>query len=103
MLLHPTIEALKALRLFGMVTALEEQQRTDQWQALSFEERLGLLVDRQRIDQENRSMTAFGNGAPGWANRPRSRMWTWAQGADWIDHCSRHFRPALGSPGIRIS
>ena len=25
MLLHPTIESLKALRLFGMVRALEEQ------------------------------------------------------------------------------
>ena len=28
MLLHPTIESLKALRLFGMVRALEEQQQS---------------------------------------------------------------------------
>jgi len=57
MMLHPTIESLKALRLFGMVKALEEQQQTAQWNALAFEERLGLLVDRERIEQENRSLT----------------------------------------------
>ena len=55
MLLNPTIETLKALRLFGMVQALEEQQQTAEWRALSFEERLGLLVDRERIEKENRS------------------------------------------------
>jgi DNA replication protein DnaC len=58
MLLHPTIESLKALRLFGMVRALEEQQQTTQWNDLMFEERLGLLVDQERLEQENRSLTA---------------------------------------------
>lgn len=58
MLHHPTIEALKALRLFGMVRALEEQARSAEYNALPFEERLGLLVDRERIEQDNRSMTA---------------------------------------------
>jgi len=58
MLHHPTIEALKVLRLFGMVKALEEQERSAEYRALAFEERLGLLVDRERIEQENRSMTA---------------------------------------------
>jgi DNA replication protein DnaC len=58
MLYHPTIEALKSLRLFGMVKALEEQARSTEYTALAFEERLGLLVDRERIEQENRSMTA---------------------------------------------
>ncbi len=58
MLLHPTLESLKALRLFGMLHALEEQQQTAEWNALSFEERLGMLIDRERIEQENRSMTA---------------------------------------------
>jgi DNA replication protein DnaC len=58
MLLHPTIESLKALRLFGMVKALQEQQDTPEWRHLEFEERLGLLVDRERIEQENRSLTA---------------------------------------------
>lgn len=58
MLHHPTIEALKALRLFGMVKALEDQQRSAEYNALAFEERLGLLVDCERIEQDNRSMTA---------------------------------------------
>lgn len=58
MLRHPTIEALKSLRLFGMISALEEQQHTAEWRALSFEDRLGLLVDRERIEQDNRSLTA---------------------------------------------
>ena len=58
MLLHPTIESLKALHLFGMVRALEEQQQTTQWNDLAFEERLGLLVERERIEQEDRSLTA---------------------------------------------
>ncbi len=58
MMLHPTIESLKRLRLFGMLRALEEQQQTTEWKGLSFEERLGLLVDRERIEQDNRSMTA---------------------------------------------
>lgn len=58
MLHHPTLESLKALRLFGMLRALEEQQQTKEWNALSFEERLGLLVDRERIEQQNRSVSA---------------------------------------------
>ena len=58
MLLHPTIESMKTLRLFGMVRALEEQQQSTQWNDLVFEERLGLLVDRERLEQENRSLTA---------------------------------------------
>jgi len=58
MLLQPTIESLKALGLFGMIKALEEQQHAPQWSDLTFDERLGLLVDRERIEQENRSLTA---------------------------------------------
>jgi DNA replication protein DnaC len=58
MLLHPTIESLKALRLFGMVKAFQEQENTPEWRHLAFEERLGLLVDRERMEQENRSLTA---------------------------------------------
>lgn len=58
MLHHPTRESLKALRLFGMLHALEEQQESEEWNGLSFDERLGLLVDRERIEQDNRSVSA---------------------------------------------
>lgn len=54
MLTHPTLEKLQALRLFGMVRAFEDQQRLPEIDSLAFEERLGLLVDREMTDRDNR-------------------------------------------------
>ncbi|MGH8190338.1 MAG: IS21-like element helper ATPase IstB [Rhodanobacteraceae bacterium] len=48
MLTHPTLEQLRALKLEGMACALEEQRRLPACQDLAFEDRLGLLVDRER-------------------------------------------------------
>jgi len=48
MLTHETIERLQAMRLRGMAEALREQQQDANLHRLSFEERLGLLVDRMR-------------------------------------------------------
>jgi DNA replication protein DnaC len=56
MLAHPTFEKLQALRLAGMARALEDQQRLPEIDSLSFEERLGLLVDREMTDRENRRL-----------------------------------------------
>lgn len=56
MLDHPTIDKLVALRLGAMARGLTEQMRNPEIAALSFEERLGLLVDRQLSERENRSM-----------------------------------------------
>ena len=47
MLTHPAIDKLEALRLSGMVGALREQWKTPDINQLSFEERLGLLTDRE--------------------------------------------------------
>lgn len=47
MLINETIEKLKLLRLSGFVEALEAQKQSSTFQELSFEERLGLLVDRE--------------------------------------------------------
>ncbi len=55
MLSHPTIEKLENLRLGGMVMALKEQQSMD-LDNLSFEERLGLLVDRETVERDNRRL-----------------------------------------------
>jgi DNA replication protein DnaC len=55
MLIHPTIEKLESLRLGGMVAALKEQQNMDLGD-LSFEERLGLLVDREAVERDNRRL-----------------------------------------------
>jgi DNA replication protein DnaC len=56
MLTHPTYEKLHALRLAGMARALEDQQRLPEIESLSFEERLGLLIDREMTDRENRRL-----------------------------------------------
>jgi len=57
MLNHPTLEKLAALKLGGMLKALEEQMQMSEATALSFEERLGLLVDREWIERENRRLS----------------------------------------------
>lgn len=63
MLTNPTTETLKALKLHGMLEALEEQQRTPTVQALSFEERFALLADRERLHRENQRRTRLLRGA----------------------------------------
>ncbi len=49
MLLEPTLARLRELRLAGMAEALEEQKAAPDLRGLSFEDRLGLLVDRRII------------------------------------------------------
>lgn len=56
MLLHPTLDKLKALKLEGMLAALTEQEALPQVSALSFEERLGLLVDRELTNRQNHKL-----------------------------------------------
>jgi DNA replication protein DnaC len=58
MLTHPTQERLTALGLAGMAKALEEQRRQPDVAALSFEERLALLVDREAIERENKRLVS---------------------------------------------
>ncbi|OSM04782.1 IS21-like element helper ATPase IstB [Magnetofaba australis] len=53
MLNHPTIDKLKSMRLNGMATALIEQNQSSTADELSFEERLGLLVDYEWTSREN--------------------------------------------------
>lgn len=47
MMLHPTLDQLRALRLDGMARALEEQLDSAGISDLSFEDRLALLLDRE--------------------------------------------------------
>jgi DNA replication protein DnaC len=58
MLNEPMITKLLAMKLNGMVEALEEQRKSTQTANLSFEERFALLVERQWLWKENRSMAA---------------------------------------------
>jgi len=56
MLNHPTLEKLQSLKLTGMLKALDEQMQMPECEALSFEERLGLLVDREITERDNRRL-----------------------------------------------
>ena len=57
MLNQPTIEKLQAMKLYGMADAFREQIDTADSSQLSFEERFGLLVDRQWTWKEGRALT----------------------------------------------
>jgi DNA replication protein DnaC len=56
MLSHPTLEKLQTLKLTGMVKGLEEQLRMTGLEDLGFAERLGLLIDREITERENRRL-----------------------------------------------
>ncbi len=57
MLAHPTLEKLNAMRLTGMARAFEEQLHFDNIDALSTEERLGLMIDREMTERDARRLT----------------------------------------------
>lgn len=57
MLHHPTLGKLQQLRLSGMCKALAEQTAQPDIAELGFEERLGLLADRELTERENRRLT----------------------------------------------
>ncbi len=54
MLTHPTLEKLRSMKLFGMARALQEQLELPNVYDLTFEERLGLLLDRELTERDNR-------------------------------------------------
>lgn len=56
MLYEPTIQKMQTMRLHGMVEALEEQRKSNQVADLGFEDRLAMLVERQWLWKENRSL-----------------------------------------------
>ena len=57
MLTHPTADRLEALGFTGMAKALDEQRRaSDTFDHLSFEERLGLLVDREATERDAKKL-----------------------------------------------
>jgi DNA replication protein DnaC len=56
MLLHPTLEKLNTLRFTGMAAALDEQMQMNSLDDLGFEERLGILLDREMAVRQTRRM-----------------------------------------------
>lgn len=56
-MLEQTKQQIAALRLSGMLTALEEQLRNPPHQ-LSFEERLAILIDREVLERDNKKLAS---------------------------------------------
>jgi DNA replication protein DnaC len=54
MMLHPVLDQLRALKLEGMLEALQEQKNQKDVKQLSFEERLGLLIEHEISLRESR-------------------------------------------------
>jgi hypothetical protein len=86
MLAHPTHERLIALGLPGMAKAFEDQRRSPDIAALSFEERIGLMVDREAAERATKR-----------GRTPSSRMSTCEPHAASTAPCSRSSSPATGS------
>ena len=56
MMHHPTLDKLKQLKLTGMLRALQEQESIPDIRTMPFEERFGLIVDRELTEKDNRRM-----------------------------------------------
>lgn len=58
MLTHPTLKKPQRLKFTGMLTALAEQMKVQDIEDLAFEEPLGLLVNRELTERENRHLSS---------------------------------------------
>jgi DNA replication protein DnaC len=56
MLSNQTLDGLHTLKLPGMARGLAEQREHPDYDALGFEERLGMLVDRELTERQNRRL-----------------------------------------------
>jgi len=56
-LMQPTIEKLYAMKLIGMADAIRSQSENPEITALSFEERLAMMVDRQWDWRQSKALT----------------------------------------------
>ena len=59
MLTSPTLDKLRDLNLMGMWRAYMEQLERADYQALTFDDRLGMLVDDELQERENRRLHRY--------------------------------------------
>ena len=83
MLIHPILDKLQTLRFFGMLSALEEQMKMPDIEKLSFEDRFGLLVDREMADRLNRRLPACAK--PSCGKMPASKISTFVTRGAWTN------------------
>ena len=97
MLNHPTLDKLHSLKFIGMANAFAEQLNSTNIEALSFEERLGLLVDRELTVRDDRRMSSVGcDGQNCDTPAPVSKTSITATDEDLINHSSPRSPPANG-------
>ncbi|MDD9946459.1 MAG: ATP-binding protein [Myxococcales bacterium] len=63
MMTEPTIDKLRALKLFAMITAWMAQREDPSLAELSFDERLALLVDAETLARDNKRLARLLHGA----------------------------------------
>ena len=56
MLWEQTVEKLQELKFSGMVKALQEQGENESYREMSFEDRLGFLVEQEYLERKNRRL-----------------------------------------------
>lgn len=56
MVKQKTLNKMKAMRLSGMAEAFEQQMNNQDYQAMSFEERLTLLIDHEYAKRQNNTL-----------------------------------------------
>ena len=82
MLINPTMEKMQKLKWIGMCKVYEEHLNMPEVTKLTFDDRLGLMVDREIIDKENLLKTSqifltlsFPVSIPFIANLTPSHLW----------------------------
>ena len=58
MIWQQTLEKIVQMNFTGMLAAIKEQESNQQYEKMSFEDRLGYLVEREHLDRENRRLNS---------------------------------------------
>ena len=103
MLTEPTLDRLRALRLGAMADAYRTQLQDPAISALSFDERVGLLVDAEHLSRDNRKLARRLKEAKLRWPRPVSKISSMPRAANSIDHWYASSPPAGGSLNIATS
>ena len=56
MLIHPILDKLQVMKFYGMRKAFEDQLQMADIDKLSFDERFGLLVEREQTERADRRL-----------------------------------------------
>ena len=75
-MIEAVIEKLILMKLHGMAEGLREQLNTPAYRDLGFEERFGLLVDKEKLYRENRQLKALSRRPTSGTPPPASRIST---------------------------